>query len=66
MKTLAYALAGCLVLLLAPAVAADCPGGICPEDVPDRVQRTAECSIFVYWLDPPGYRLDPSCIGSGG
>lgn len=65
MKTLAYALAGLMLLLSAPmivpAATAECPGGICPPPV----DGAGDCAIFVYWLDPPGYRLDPSCLPPG-
>ena len=61
MKTLAYALAG-LLLALTPVAVAD-PGG---PDPPDEPSGGGDCSAFVYWLDPPGYRLDPSCIDPPG
>ena len=54
MKTLAYALAGCL-LILAPTVAADSPDPSSPDDSP--------CSVFSYWLEPePGYQVNLACL----
>ena len=62
MKTLAYALAGCL-LILAPFVAADPTGPSMPEDPSSR----DPCSTFAYWLEPtPGFRVDPDCLLGGG
>ncbi|MES2154432.1 MAG: hypothetical protein V4510_04780 [bacterium] len=64
MKTLAYALAGLVLLLAAPTIApaatAECMGDICP---PATVYGTGGCAVFWYWLEPePGYQLDPDCL----
>jgi hypothetical protein len=58
MRTLAYALAGCLILL-APAAAADTPA-----ETPDSIRTPGQtgCTVFAYQLDPPAYRLDPDCL----
>ena len=58
MKTLAYALAGCLLILATPWVAADPP----PPDPPNEISVGGQCDFFVYWLNPPDYRIDPSCL----
>ncbi|MFO1533229.1 MAG: hypothetical protein ABR562_05980 [Thermoplasmatota archaeon] len=64
MKTLAYALVGCLAVLLAPSVMADCPVD-CPgpvENIVYVVEHYPRCTWFSYTLDPPDYDLNPECL----
>jgi hypothetical protein len=61
MNALAYALAGCLIILAAPIAQAE-PTTPDPPQPPDF---GGDCSFFVYQIDPPAYRLDPSCLPPG-
>ena len=57
MKALAYALAGCFLLLAAPATTADdCPERDCPPDLPPY------CTWFSYGLEYPYVDVDPECL----
>ncbi|MHB8633613.1 MAG: hypothetical protein ACYDBQ_06570 [Thermoplasmatota archaeon] len=58
MNTLAYALAGCLIILAMPMVGADIP----QTNPPNHGTAGGQCDFFVYWLNPPGFRIDPSCL----
>lgn len=60
MKNLAYALAGCILILAAPMVLADDPQP--PPQNGDGSGLPPYCLWFSYTLEPPHYELDPDCL----
>ena len=59
MNALAYALAGCLVILAIPSAAADPSTDPGSEDGPDLPPY---CMWFSYTLDPVDYHLNLACL----
>ena len=64
MKTLAYALAAGLLVLLVPIVHADdeCRDPPCPDEIIERIKDYPHCIVFGYSLEPPYYYLNPGCL----
>lgn len=59
-RTTTWTLALAALLMTAPAVAAD--EGPAPADADEQTT----CDVFWYSTDPPGYKVDPSCVWEPG